>query len=89
MKLSEALDRFFVVPFNSSVIVDWSTSENSTWEERRFEIAWEDHDEKLQRHEFPEQEIVLYTADAFMAKDTNGDDWGFMALTGANLHIGD
>lgn len=87
MKLSDALDRFFVVPFNSSEIVDFVIVDEAHWVPTLITITWEDHDEVLQRHEFTDQEVVIYTADSFMATSTEGIGIGFMALTGANLHV--
>lgn len=84
LKLSEVLDRYYVLPFGQSEIVGWHETSDS-----KLVVEWKDSD-TFDTHfqEFDEQVINVggnATQGMFAVTTTDGETVAFIALMGANL----
>lgn len=84
LKLSEVLDRYYVLPFGQSEIVGWHETSDS-----KLVVEWKDSD-TFDTHfqEFDEQVINVggnTTQGMFTVTTTDGETVAFIALMGANL----
>lgn len=84
LKLSEVLDRYYVLPFGQSEIVGWHETSDS-----KLVVEWKDSDTfDTHSQEFDDQPIRPMsntTQGMFAVTTTDGETVAFIALTGANL----
>lgn len=87
MKLSEVLNKYYVMALNSSEIVAFSSPDESNGDQA-IAINWFDIDASCTHEQFfNDQDIILLDRPegAFYVKDVNGRDCGFLALDGVPL----
>jgi hypothetical protein len=83
MKLSEALDKYYVIPLIGSEMVGYeAASKNCPWIRVHFVVDDEEYSQT-----FEDQEIQLMDSPtgAFSVTDDEGEGCGFIALDGVNL----
>lgn len=87
MKLSEVLDKYYVMALNSSEIVAFSSPDESNGDQA-IAIKWFDSVDSCTHEQFfNDQDIILLDKPegAFFVKDVDGRDCGFLALDGVPL----
>lgn len=89
LKLSEVLDRYYVLPFGQSEIVGWYYALEEDDVSHVIVVEWADIDRmETYNQEFYDQPIRPMsntTQGMFAVTTTDGETVAFIALTGANL----
>lgn len=87
MKLSEVLERFYVLPLNQSEIVGFSLPEELS-DDVAINVYWKDSDAFDEHNQyFNDQDVQLldHPTGGFFVTDVGGEMRGFIALDGVDL----
>lgn len=88
MKLSEVLDRYYVLPFGQSEFVGWyqSSQDDDPYIEPPLVVEWNDSDTgEHHSQEFRDQVIEKGQQGTFTVTTTDGETVAFIALTYVDL----